>query len=93
MTPMRNAFESSVRSGDLMQQTIDVLGLPLAAALGRSEEALTLEGAVDATWKELGVAPALPLAEAVRERLIGAARAALGPAAADAASAAGSPSG
>jgi predicted ATPase len=82
----RNALESSLRSGDVMQQTIDVLGLALAAAaLGRSEEALQLEGAVDAKWKGLGVAPVLPLAEPVRERLFGAAHAALGAAAADAA--------
>jgi predicted ATPase len=86
----RRALENSLESGDVVQQTIDVLGLGFtAAALGRTEEALQLEGAVDAKWKELGVTRVLPLAEARRERYFGAARASLGAAAAEDAFAAG----
>jgi hypothetical protein len=62
-----------------MQQTIEILGLAFTAAgLGRDEDALRLEGAVDAKWKELGVSHAPPLSEAWRERDLDPARARLG---------------
>ena len=62
-----------------MQQTIEILGLAFAAAgLGRDEEALRLEGAVDAKWKELGVDHAPPLSEAWRKRDLVPAHARLG---------------
>ena len=62
-----------------MQQTIEILGLAFTAAgLGRDEEALRLEGAVEAKWKELGVDHAPPLSEAWRERDLGPARSRLG---------------
>jgi hypothetical protein len=65
--------------GDVMQQTIEILGLAFTAAgLGRDEDALRLEGAVDAKWKELGVSHAPPLSESWRRRDLDPARARLG---------------
>ena len=50
------ALETTLRIGDVMQQTIEILGLAFTAAgLGRDEDALRLEGAVAAKWKELGI--------------------------------------
>jgi predicted ATPase/class 3 adenylate cyclase len=73
------ALETALRIGDVMQQTIEVLGLAFTAAgLGRDEDALRLEGAIDAKWKELGVSHAPPLSEAWRERDLVPARARLG---------------
>jgi predicted ATPase/class 3 adenylate cyclase len=73
------ALETTLRIGDVMQQTIEVLGLAFTAAgLGRDEDALRLEGAIDAKWKELGVSHAPPLSEAWRERDLVPARARLG---------------
>lgn len=73
------ALETTLRIGDVMQQTIEVLGLAFTAAgLGRDEHALRLEGAVAAKWKELGVSHAPPLSEAWRKRDLVQARARLG---------------
>jgi predicted ATPase/class 3 adenylate cyclase len=73
------ALETTLRIGDVMQQTIEVLGLAFTAAgLGRDEEALRLEGAIAAKWKELGVSHAPPLSEAWRKRDLVPARARLG---------------
>jgi predicted ATPase/class 3 adenylate cyclase len=73
------ALEIALRIGDVMQQTIEVLGLAFTAAgLGRDEDALRLEGAIDAKWKELGVSHAPPLSEAWRQRDLVPARARLG---------------
>jgi hypothetical protein len=81
-----SALETTLIIGDVAQQTIEVLGLAFAAAgLGRDDDALRLEGAVDAKWKELGVTHAPPLSEAYRERELGPARARLGEARATAA--------
>jgi tetratricopeptide (TPR) repeat protein len=64
-----SALETALAIGDVMQQTIEILGLAFTAAgLGREEDALRLEGAVDAKWQELGVSHAPPLSEAWRER-------------------------
>ena len=74
-----SAFRTTLVIGDVAQQTIEVLGLAFAAAgLRRDDDALRLEGAVDAKWKELGVTHAPPLSEAYRERELGPARARLG---------------
>jgi predicted ATPase/class 3 adenylate cyclase len=74
-----SALGTTLVIGDVAQQTIEVLGVAFAAAgLGRDEDALRLEGAVDAKWKELGVTHAPPLSEAYRERELGPARARLG---------------
>jgi tetratricopeptide (TPR) repeat protein len=81
-----NALGTALVIGDVAQQTIEVLGLAFSAAgLGRDEDALRLEGAVDAKWNELGVTHAPPLSEAYRERELGQARARLGGARATAA--------
>jgi predicted ATPase/class 3 adenylate cyclase len=73
------ALEITLRIGDVMQQTIEVLGLSFTAAgLGRDEDALRLEGAIDAKWNELGVSHAPPLSEAWRKRDLVPARARLG---------------
>jgi predicted ATPase len=85
-----NALETVLQIGDVMQQTIEVLGLAFTAAgLGRDEDALRLEGAVDAKWKELGVSHAPPLSEAWRVRDLVPARARLGTERAEAAFAQG----
>jgi predicted ATPase/class 3 adenylate cyclase len=74
-----STLETTLRIADVMQQTIEVLGLAFTAAgLGRDENALRLEGAVDAKWKELGVSHAPPLSEAWRKRDLVPARARLG---------------
>ena len=74
-----SALGTTLVIGDVMQQTIEILGLAFTAAgLGRDEDALRLEGAVDAKWKELGVSHAPPLSEAWRERDLDPARARLG---------------
>jgi tetratricopeptide (TPR) repeat protein len=82
-----SALETALTSENVMQQTFEILGLALTAAgLGRDENAFRLDGAVDAKWEELGVsALALPFYLAWRERDLGAARARLGEARADAA--------
>jgi hypothetical protein len=50
----------------------------VAAGLGRDEDAVRLEGAVEARWEELGIAARPRVLEAWRERDLGAARARLG---------------
>jgi predicted ATPase/class 3 adenylate cyclase len=81
-----SALEIALRVGDVLQQSIEVLGLALTAAgLGRDEDALRLDGAVDAKWNELGFSNSVLFIEAWRERDVGAARARLGEARADAA--------
>jgi predicted ATPase/class 3 adenylate cyclase len=73
------ALETALASENVMQQTIEILGLALTAAgLGRDVDALRLEGAVHAKWRELGASDALPFFKAWRERDLGAARARLG---------------
>ena len=55
-----SALETALASENVMQQTIEILGLALTAAgLRRDEDALRLEGAVDAKWEELGASLAL----------------------------------
>jgi predicted ATPase len=74
-----SALETSLAIGAVMQQTLETLGLAFTAAgLGRDEDALRLEGAVDAKWKELGVPHGPPLSEAWRERDLAPAHARLG---------------
>jgi hypothetical protein len=75
-----SALETALASANVMQQTVEILGLALTAAgLRRDEDALCLEGAVDAKWKELGVSMnVLPFFETWRARDLGAARARLG---------------
>jgi predicted ATPase/class 3 adenylate cyclase len=68
-----------LETGDVLGQTFEVLGLAMAAAgLGRDEDALRLEAAVDAEWEELGVKARPRVIETWRERDLGAARARLG---------------
>jgi predicted ATPase len=74
-----SALEITLANGDVMQQTIEILGLALTAAgLGRDEDALRLEGAIESKWKELGVDHAPPLSEGWRKRDLVPARARLG---------------
>lgn len=73
------ALETTLKIGDVLQQTIEVLCLACAVAgLGRDEDALRLEGAVAAKWNEFGVSHAPPLSEEWRERDLVPARARLG---------------
>jgi predicted ATPase/class 3 adenylate cyclase len=72
-------LETALTTGDVFQQTTEILGLAITAAgLGRDEEALQLDGAVEAKRKELGVSHASPLLQGWRERDVGAARTRLG---------------
>jgi predicted ATPase/class 3 adenylate cyclase len=72
-------LEHWIRDGDVVGQTFEMLGLAMAlAGLGRNEDALRLEGAIDATWEELGVAARPRVVETWRERDLGGARARLG---------------
>jgi predicted ATPase/class 3 adenylate cyclase len=72
-------LERSIQDGDVVGQTFQVLGFAMAlAGLGRDENALRLEGAIDATWEELGVAARPRVVETWRERDLGGARARLG---------------
>ena len=66
-------------TGTMSKQTTEILGLAMTAAgLGRDEDALRLEGAVEAQWEELGVVARPRVLETWRERDLGAARASLG---------------
>ena len=72
-------LELWIREGDVLSQTFQVLGFAMAlAGLGRDENALRLEGAIDATWEELGLAARPWVVETWRERDLGGARARLG---------------
>ena len=74
-----SALETALAIGDVMQQTIEILGLAFTAAgLRRDEDALHLEGAVAAKWKEFGIDHAPPLSEAWRKRDLGPAHSRLG---------------
>jgi hypothetical protein len=50
----------------------------IAGGLGRDEDAVRLEGAVEARWEELGIASRPRVVETWRERDLGSARARLG---------------
>ena len=72
-------LQSWLLAGEVLSQTFDALGLAMAiAGLGRDEDALRLEAAIDAKWDELGVAARPRVLETWRERDLGAARARLG---------------
>jgi len=75
-----SALETTLTSENVMQQAVEIHGLALTAAgLGRDEDALRLEGAVDAKYEEFGASLAiLPFYATWRERDLGAARARLG---------------
>jgi predicted ATPase/class 3 adenylate cyclase len=72
-------IEKWLLTADVFSQTFEVLGFAMAAAgLGRDEDAIRLEAAVDVKWEELGVAARPRVLETWRERDLGAARARLG---------------
>jgi predicted ATPase/class 3 adenylate cyclase len=74
-----SALETALTIGDVSQQAMEILGLAFTAAgLGRDEDALRLEGAVDSKWNELGVSNVVWFIETWRERDLGPARARLG---------------
>jgi predicted ATPase len=75
-----SALGTSLTCENVMQQAIEIHGLALTAAgLGQDEDALHLEGAVDAKYEELDTSLALlPFYATWRERDLGAARARLG---------------
>jgi hypothetical protein len=75
-----SALETALAIGDVgHQQTMEVGGIAFTAAgLGRDEDALRLCGAVDAKWKELGLAEIHPFVESRRRRDLGAACGTLG---------------
>jgi predicted ATPase/class 3 adenylate cyclase len=72
-------LEDALANGYMQQQITEILGLAMSAAgLGRDEEAIRLEGAVEARWEELGIVARPRVVETWRERDLGAARARLG---------------
>jgi predicted ATPase/class 3 adenylate cyclase len=74
-----SVLESAVTSGAETQQAIEVLGLAMiAGGLGRDEDAVRLEGAVEARWEELGIGFRPRVLETWRERDLGTARVRLG---------------
>jgi predicted ATPase/class 3 adenylate cyclase len=74
-----SVLESALTTGDEGQQPIEVFGLAMiAGGLGRDEDAVRLEGAVEARWEELGIGSRPRVLETWRERDLGAARARLG---------------
>jgi hypothetical protein len=80
------AIQAWLLAGDVVGQTYETLGLAMSAAgLGRDEDELRLEAAVDAKWEELGLITRPRVLETWRERDLGAARARLGEARAAAA--------
>jgi predicted ATPase len=73
------ALAGSIQAGIVGQQVIEIMCLAcITAGLGRDEDAIRLDGAVDAKMKELGVPHHPPLTEAWRESELGPARARLG---------------
>ena len=67
------------RSGDLIETSIEVQGVAMAAAgNGDAERALRLAGAVEALWESLGTDLHVAFWDALLERYIGAAREQLG---------------
>jgi len=73
------ALEEFLAAGSESNQAIEVFGLAMiAAGLGRDEEAVQLEGAVEARWEELGIGSRPLVLETFRERDLGAARTRLG---------------
>ena len=74
-----SVLESAITSRVEAQQPIEVFGLAMiAGGLGRDEDAVRLEGAVEARWEELGIATRPRVLEMWRERDLGAARGRLG---------------
>jgi predicted ATPase len=74
-----SVLESSLTPEGEGQQPIEVFGLAMiAGGLGRDEDAVRLEGAVEAKWEELGIGSRPRVLETWRERDLGAARARLG---------------
>ena len=74
-----SVLESALTTGDEGQQPIEVFGLAMiAGGLGRDEDAVRLEGAVEARWEELGIGSRPRVLETWRERDLGAARVRLG---------------
>jgi tetratricopeptide (TPR) repeat protein len=74
-----SSLEGALTTGDEAWQATEVFGLAMiAAGLGRDEDAVRLEGAVEAKWEELGIVARPRVLETWRERDLGAARARLG---------------
>ena len=74
-----SALNSILRTGVETNQVTEIFGLAMVAAgLGRDEDAVRLEGAVEARWEELGIVSRPRVLEAWRDRDLGAARARLG---------------
>ena len=74
-----SALEDALTTGAESLQVTEIFGLAMiAAGLGRDEDAVRLEGAVETRWEELGIATRPRVLEAWRERDLGAARARLG---------------
>jgi predicted ATPase/DNA-binding SARP family transcriptional activator len=74
-----SVLESDLTDGNEAQAVIEVFGLAMiAGGLGRDEDAVRLEGAVEGRWEELEIGFRPRILESFRERDLGAARARLG---------------
>ncbi|HLX33464.1 MAG TPA: adenylate/guanylate cyclase domain-containing protein [Gaiellaceae bacterium] len=75
----RTELEARIATRADYGQAVEVFGLAMiAGGLGRDEDAVRLEGAVEAKWEEMGVGSRPRVLETWRERDLGAARARLG---------------
>jgi predicted ATPase/class 3 adenylate cyclase len=72
-------LEAAITDANEAKQIVEVFGLAMiAGGLGRDDDALRLEGAVEARWDELGIQIRPRVLETWRERDLGAPRARLG---------------
>ena len=75
----RESLRAALPLGDLIETSIEVQGVAMAAAgNGEAERALRLAGAVEALWESLGTDLHVAFWDALLERYIGAAREQLG---------------
>jgi predicted ATPase/class 3 adenylate cyclase len=75
----RDSLRAAIELGDVIETSLEVQGLAMAkAGHGESVQAIELNAAVEALWRSLGVSFAVKFWDALLERYLGAARAALG---------------
>jgi predicted ATPase/class 3 adenylate cyclase len=78
-TRYRQSLEAALLLGDVIETSLEVQGVAMAAAgNGDAKLALRLAGAVAALWESLGTSISVAFWDALLERFVGAARAELG---------------
>jgi hypothetical protein len=74
-----DSLRAAIELGDVIETSVEVQGLAMAkAGRGGSARAIELNAAVEALWRSLGVSFAVEFWDALLERYLGPARAALG---------------